>query len=76
MICPKCKKELKINDAVVLTKGLNKWSAGDFSYICYESGEYVDIEDMNGGKRGKKGRFGVQRVNVKNLICFECGYPK
>ena len=59
MKCPLCEKNLKRNDAVVIKKNISKWSVGDFSYIVYESGDYVDIEDVNGGKRGRKGRFGV-----------------
>ncbi len=73
MKCPKCNKTLKIKDAVVVNKRIKNWSIGDMSYIVYESGQFIDIEDCNGGKRGNKGRLGVQRIKKEYLTCFDCG---
>lgn len=51
---------------ILVYKG-SRFQPGDFSEVVFVSGEFVDIDDAYGGKRGKKGKNGTQRFHYTEL---------
>jgi hypothetical protein len=51
---------------VLVRKG-TQWSKGDLGIVVSISGEFVDLKDKFGGKRGKKGKNGTQRFHYTEL---------
>jgi hypothetical protein len=62
---------MKIGDWVEISIRIGDFSPGDTSKIVEIQGDFVDIEDCYGGKRGKKGRLGVQRIHVKDIRALQ-----